>query len=285
MKKILTGLCLLPLLAYSQNFHFATRLGFAGYQGDLKQAKKALTQLNLFGSLGAQYDLTEHITARSYFSLTKVQGDDKRGNASMQKRNLNFQSKLSDWELTAQYNLYSLNDKWWTPYVFTGIGFFHFNPYTKDPAGNKAYLKPLSTEGEGFAPGSPDYKLTQFCLPIGFGATCTLGEDMRLGIEAGYRKTFTDYLDDVSRSYVDETSLSNARGSEAVTLAYRGNEVGSGPYPKAGTLRGNDRSKDGYYYIAITFSIRYWFDKYKQIAGMPSMRKDKRVGCPASRGF
>src|SRR5205807_1866651 len=103
MKKILTGLCLLPLLACSQNFHFATRLGFAGYQGDLKQAYKVFSQMNFLGSLGAQYDLSEHITARSYFTLSKLQADDKKGNATMQQRNLNFQSKLFDWELSGQY--------------------------------------------------------------------------------------------------------------------------------------------------------------------------------------
>jgi hypothetical protein len=50
-------------------------------------------------------------------------------------------------------------------------------------------------------------------------------------------------------------------------------------------MRGNAANNDGYYYIAATFSLRYFFDKYKQIAGIPGGRKEKRVGCPATRGY
>jgi hypothetical protein len=283
MKKLLLYFCCLPILASGQNFHFSTRLGLAGYQGDLKS--NVLSQLNFMGSLGALYDLSEHITARSYLTLSKLRGDDKKGNATMQQRNLNFQTKLFDWELTAQYNLYSLNERWWTPYAFAGVGIYHFNPYTKDVQGTKVYLQPLSLEGQGFLPGVAPYKKTQFSIPMGIGANYTLGEDTRVGIELGYRKLFTDYLDDVSGTYVDETALRSARGQEAVDLAWRGYEINGQPYPKAGAPRGNSKSKDDYYYIALTFSLRYWFDKYKEIAGIPASHKDKKVGCPASRGY
>jgi hypothetical protein len=282
MKKLLLCFCCLPILASAQNFYFSARLGLAGYQGDLKPGH-LLSQLKLLKSIGAQYDLTEHITARSYISFTKLQADDKKGTADMRQRNLNFQTKLLDWELTAQYSLFSLNERWWTPYVFTGIGIYHFNSYTKNAEGKQIYLQPLSTEGQGFQPGMAPYKLTQFSIPLGLGANYSLGEDTRIGIEAGYRKIFTDYLDDVSGAYVDESALRNARGQQAVDLAWRGGEVSGNPYPAAGTPRGNPKYKDGYYYVAVTFIIRYWFDKYKQIAGIPGSAREKKVGCPATR--
>jgi len=97
----------------------------------------------------------------------------------MQQRNLNFKTKLFDWELTAQYSLFNLNYRWWTPYIFAGIGVFHYKPYTYDSAGNKTYLKPLSTEGEGFMSGVKDYKLMQFSIPMGVGAEYSLNEDIR----------------------------------------------------------------------------------------------------------
>ena len=283
MKKLLISFCCFPLIALSQNFHFSARLGLAGYQGDLKAKSISLSQAKPLLSIGARYDLTEHISARTYFTFTSLQADDKKGTDSMQLRNLNFKTKIFDWELTAQYNLWSLNDHWWTPYVFAGIGIYHFNPYTKDSAGNKTFLKPLSTEGEGFMLGVKNYKLTQFSIPFGLGAEYSLNEDMRLGIEFGYRKTFTDYIDDVSTVYVDQTSLRNARGQTAVDLAWRGDEVHNSPYPAAGYIRGNSKHKDGYYYAAITYTVRYFFDKYKKIVGLPSGRKEKKVGCPASR--
>ena len=283
MKKLLIGFICFPFISNAQNFHFAARLGLAGYQGDLKAHSITLSQAKLMGSLGVRYDLSEHITARSYLTLASLQADDKKGTATMQERNLNFKTKLFDWELTAQYSLFNLNDRWWTPYVFAGIGIYHFNPYTTDTADNKFYLKPLSTEGQGFTQGVKEYTLTQFSVPIGIGVDYALNEDMRLGLEFGYRKLFTDYLDDVSGSYVDQTSLSSARGQTAVDLAWRGDEIKPAPYPAAGTPRGNNKQKDGYYYFAVTYTVRYFFDKYKEIVGIPSGKKQKRVGCPATR--
>ena len=283
MKNLLLAFCCFPILCLGQNFYFSGRLGLAGYQGDLKAKAISLSQTKPMLSIGARYDLSEHITARSYLTFTSLKADDKKGTAIMQQRNLNFKSKILDWELAAQYSLFSLNDRWWTPYVFAGIGAFHFNPYTKDSAGHKIFLNPLSTEGEGFMPGVKNYKLMQVCIPFGFGAEYSLNEDMRLGIEFGYRKTFTDYIDDVSTVYVDQNSLLAARGQTAVDLAWRGDEKGGSPYPAAGAPRGNSNRKDNYYYFAITYTVRYFFDKYKQIVGLPSVKKPKRVGCPASR--
>jgi opacity protein-like surface antigen len=285
MKKLFVIIFYFPVAAFAQNFHFAARLGLAGYQGDLKAHSITLSQTKLMGSIGVRYDLSEHFTARSYLTLTSLKGDDKKGTASIQTRNLNFQTKLFDWELTAQYNFFSLNDKWWTPYVFAGIGLYHYNPYTKDSAGNKVFLKPLSTEGEGFAQGVKNYKLTGFSIPVGLGIDYALNENMRLGFEFGYRKIFTDYLDDVSTNYVDKNALLNARGQTAVDLAWRGDEINGAPYPVAGTDRGNPKQKDGYYYFAITYTVRYFFDKYKEIVGLPSGRREKKVGCPATRSY
>ncbi|MCW3118330.1 MAG: hypothetical protein JWM28_2412 [Chitinophagaceae bacterium] len=284
MKKLLLISCLFPIIGSAQNFHFSVRAGIASYNGDLKKKSFGFSQSSFIGSLGAKYDLTEHITARTYFSLTSLKGDDKKGNPVMKDRNLNFKTSVLEWELGAQYNFLNLNDSWWTPYVYAGIGVFHFNPYTKDVNGNKTFLKPLSTEGEGFIPSVRKYSLTQFSIPFGLGAERSLNEDMKVGIELGYRKLFTDYLDDVSNVYTDEAALLAAKGQKAVDLAYRGYEIGAGPYPGAYTTRGNPKSKDGYFYIALTYTVRFYFDKYKQISGLPSYKRDKKVGCPASRG-
>jgi hypothetical protein len=201
----------------------------------------------------------------------------------MQLRNLNFKSKVLEWEIGAQYNFFNLNDRWWTPFAYLGFGFYHFKPYTNNVNGDKVYLQPLSTEGQGFLPGTKNYKLTQLMIPFGIGGEYALNEDMRVGLELGYRKLFTDYLDDVSNVYVDEMALLAARGQTAVDLAYRGDEVGAGHYPAANSTRGNADNKDGYFYIGITFTYRAIFDSYKRIAGLPAYKRDKKVGCPASR--
>ena len=283
MKKLLILLLAYPLISNAQNYYISGRLGMANYQGDLKAKSISFSQSKLLGSIGGRYDFSEHVIARSYISFTGLQADDKNGTASMQSRNLNFKTKIIDWELTGQYNFFSFNDKWWSPYVFAGIGLYHFKPYTQDANGAKVYLQPLSTEGEGFISGVKNYKLTQFSIPFGLGAEYSLNEDTRVGLEFGYHKIFSDYLDDVSTSYVDEATLLGARGQTAVDLAWRGDEKGGGPYPPAGTIRGNPKNKDAYYYLAITITRRLIFDQYKEIAGLPSSKKQKKSGCPASR--
>jgi hypothetical protein len=74
-----------------------------------------------------------------------------------------------------------------------------------------------------------------------------------------------------------------AKGQTAVDLAYRGNEVGAGGYPAAKTPRGGSNVKDGYYYMALTVTVRSFIDQYKRIAGLPAYNRDKKVGCPATR--
>ncbi|HET7898060.1 MAG TPA: outer membrane beta-barrel protein, partial [Flavisolibacter sp.] len=140
MKKLFSCLCFLPFAAFAQDFHFSFRLGASSYTGDLAQHAVNTSGIKPMFSLGARYDLSEHLTARTYFSFLGVGADDKNGTASMKARNLNFKTKLFDWELTAQYNIFNLNDKWWTPYVFAGGGIFHFNPYTTDAGGDKVFL-------------------------------------------------------------------------------------------------------------------------------------------------
>ncbi|HUS00550.1 MAG TPA: hypothetical protein VMY77_02420, partial [Chitinophagaceae bacterium] len=163
------------------------------------------------------------------------------------------------------------------PYVFAGIGYFHFNPYTEVTPGNKIFLKPLSTEGQGFVSGQVPYNLSQFSIPFGGGIKLSLSDDVRVGVELSLRKTFTDYLDDVSTIYVDDNILLANRGQLAVDLAYRGDDVGSGPYPVEGTPRGTLAAKDWYYFTGVTLSFRLGAGGG---GGGRGGRKSK-VGCPA----
>lgn len=282
MKKIVLLLCFVPVLGFSQNLFLSFRAGLSNYQGDLQDKGFTFKKSKFIGSIGVRHDLSEHITLRSYISFTKLAADDKNSSsASANARNLNFTTGLQELEISGQYNIFSLNDKWWTPYFFAGVSFFHFKPYTT-AGNNKVFLQPLSTEGEGVVSGVKKYKLLQLGIPIGVGADYAITEDLRIGLEFGYRKTFTDYIDDVSDRYVDYTTLLNAKGQTAVDLAYRGDELpGGAPYPVAGTLRGNSKHKDAFYFTTLTITWRPFVDQYKRTSGIASMKKaKKKVGCP-----
>ena len=283
MKKLFFLLACFPLGLSAQNIYFSARAGLSNYQGDLQAKPITFSQGGFLGSFGMKYDLSEHFVARTYFSLTTLKADDKKGSATMQMRNLNFKSNLFEWELGAQYNLFSYNDKWWTPYISAGVAVYHFNPFTTAMDGTKTFLQPLSTEGQGFVAGVKPYKLTQIAIPISFGGEYAINEDMRVGIEFGIRKLFTDYIDDVSKEYADQSALLAARGQTAVDLAYRGDEIGTEPYPAAGTARGNEKLRDGWYFAAVTFTVRSFVSQYKRIAGLPAYKREKKVGCPSTR--
>jgi opacity protein-like surface antigen len=266
----------------AQNWHVSGRFGFSNYQGDLQDRRLSLSQAKLAGSIGLRYDISEHFTARGFFTLSTLMAADVNNKSTeLQKRNLDFHSRLFDWELGLQYQIFSLNNKWWTPYVFAGIGVLNFKPATRDINGNKVFLQSYSTEGQGFVRGVSPYSSWQLMIPYGFGAEYAVTEDLKVGLEFGYRSTFTDYLDDVSGTYADQAILLNKKGPEAVALAYRGNET----YPTAGSLRGNANNKDSYYFVQLTVTLRPYVDWYARTSGVASMKKNKKVGCPSTRGI
>jgi hypothetical protein len=260
MKKFLLLGLLMPFFAHAQ-WHVNLFGGFSNYFGDL-QSKPYTTQQGhgAFG-LGLQYDLSNHVSVLSNLTYGKVGAADRyNSKADLIARNLSFQSNIFEWNVLGEYNLLSLEKNKFTPYVFAGLAVYHFNPYATDTLGRKAYLKPLSTEGEGLPgyPGSKPYALTQLAVPFGGGIKLRISDDVVIAYEIGLRKLFTDYLDDVSRRYVDEATLLAAKGPQAVELAYRGNELKqgtAGTYPTDGTVRGNSKHQDWYYFSGIRVSI------------------------------
>lgn len=261
MKKLifLAGMGL-PLLSFSQDLHLNLFGGFANYQGDLQQKKIALDQSSGALGIGLTYDINRHFSARAGLVYGVIGADDKKNGATLQPRNLNFKSGVFEGNLLLEYNILDLRYHRATPYVFGGIGIYHFNPYTYDTLGNRILLRPLGTEGQGL-PEYPDrkmYRLTQFALPFGAGVKLRVSDRILLGYEIGLRKTFTDYLDDVSTNYADAAVLGAARGPKAIEMAYRGGELkdGNPVYPAEGTKRGGSRYGDWYYFHGITVSIR-----------------------------
>jgi len=256
----------ISISSYSQNLHLNLFAGVANYKGDLQYNSSSGKQFTLRQprpavGIGAEYEITDKLFLRGGFTLGKINADDKKGYPDQVARNLNFTSPITDVMLGGGYYFFNLNEYLLTPYVFAGIAFFHFNPYTYDTSNQKVYLQPLSTEGQGFVAGREVYKLSQFSIPFGGGVKMSLTENIRMGVEVGIRKTFTDFLDDVSGTYVDENLLLTNRSQQAVDLAFRGYEVKSGtPYPAAGTARGTSITNDWYYFTGFTFSYRLGSD-------------------------
>ena len=244
------------LSANCQGFHINLFAGTSNYRGDLQSKRFTFNQAHLAGGLGFSYDLSQRLAVRAGFKIGKISGDDKYGRNSA--RNLSFSSQLTEGDIDFQYFITPLGARSLTPYFFAGLALYHYDPYTFDSTGTKYYLPPLSTEGEGFVAGRKMYSLTQVGIPFGAGVKLALSDNLNVGVELGFRKLFTDYLDDVSTTYVDKNLLLANRGQKAVELSYRGDEIkgGSLVYPNAGAQRGNPGSKDWYYFTGVTLSFR-----------------------------
>ena len=241
----------------AQNLHVDLIAGAANYQGDLQDKAFTLKQGHFAGGIGLSYDLTDRFSLRLGVLSGTISGNDQFGRNKI--RNLNFTSEIIEANAGIEYYLTQFfGDHPLTPYVYLGVALFHFDPFTNDSLGNKYYLKPLSTEGEGFVTGKRNYNLTQLSVPLGGGVKFLLSDRISISAELIFRKLFTDYLDDVSDNYVDQSLLLANRGAKAVELAYRSGELkaGSPVYPEGGRKRGSVRNKDWYYFTGITFSFR-----------------------------
>ena len=258
MKKLFFCLALLfpAVLIKAQRLYLTTFAGISNYQGDLQAKKFTFEQAHFAGGIGLAYQITDQLYGTASFKIGKLSGDDKIASKNS-LRNLKFSSPLTEVQLGLEYDLLNLNDQDLTPYIFGGVAVFHFNPSTIDTAGNTIYLQPLGTEGQGFFNGRTKYNLTQFSVPFGGGIKLALNENIRVSFEIGFRKTFTDYIDDVSTNYVDQALLLANNGQRAVELAFRGDELKPRlGYPAAGARRGNPSSNDWYYFSGLAISFR-----------------------------
>ena len=281
--RILFLVCLLfpAVLSAQQRLHVTLFGGFSNYQGDLQEKTFTFDQSNGAFGIGVKYDLTAHISVKTGLNYGRIEGNDKSNNPVLQARNLSFESKILEMNLLGEYNFFDLSQNRFSPYVFGGVALFRSNPYTHDTLGNKVYLQPLSTEGQGLSayPDRKPYKLIQFAIPFGAGVKMRINDNAVLGFEFGFRKTFFDYLDDLSKTYVNPNVLLQERGPKAVEMSYRGGELRTGnpTYPADGTIRGGSKYMDWYYFTGINLAVGINTGKSIFSGGR---RQKGRIDCP-----
>ena len=104
------------------------------------------------------------------------------------------------------------------------------------------------------------YKTLGFAIPFGAGVKYALNDKWVVGVEFGLRKTFTDYLDDVSTVYPDKDDLAQLRNDLAVTMSDRSiliPGVNDGQIGEAGRQRGESNNKDSYVMFGV--GLVYYF--------------------------
>lgn len=206
-----------------------------------------------------------------------LEGDDAviRGKGGYEEarkiRNSNFRSPITEAMVLAEVYptaLLGLDEESilmkLRPYGMLGVGVFHFNPQGTDPlTGEWVDLRPLHTEGQGF-PEYPErkmYSLTQLNIPMGIGVKYFLSDNVNLSLEILHRKTNTDYIDDVSTTYINPALfykyLPLAQAQLAERMANKtGGAASNGVRFKPGDKRGDPNNKDAYFSVNVKLGFR-----------------------------
>lgn len=218
MKKLLFILLFLEsIYCFSQKRERSTEFGgFGGvsyYFGELNPPATGQFRF-IHPSLGIL--LRRNFNSRFAFKTNlyygKISGSDSKAGISVfeKNRNLAFNSILIELSEQAEFMFYNFKvmdlNSYFSPYVFAGISVFYFNP------------KPKGAE-KNYLPIAPAF-------PFGTGVKLKFSHRYLIGAEWGFRKTFTDYLDDVSTVY------------------------------PTGSQRGDSKNRDWYSFAGITFTVR-----------------------------
>ncbi|MCB9360527.1 MAG: hypothetical protein H6587_08075 [Flavobacteriales bacterium] len=291
---LLITILLIPVLTHAQKWkrnrvEYSFGIGATNFLGDLGGANQVGTnglrdfelQATRMGAvLGYRYQLGESWFVRGNFDYVMVSGDDAlTEEPARNSRQLSFRSHLL--ELSGQleymlvkqksghlYRLRGVRGKSWfrfEVYVFAGIGGLWYNPQSRNQDGDWVSLKNLNTEGQGLPGGPKDYSGMTVVVPYGLGIRRNLGGSTRqgmwtIGLELSMRKTFSDYIDDVSNVYYDNSAIQAEYGDEAAYFAdpsglYHG-LVDDGKGGKIGQQRGDKDDKDAYMMGIISLNYK-----------------------------
>jgi len=245
-------------------------IGFTGFLGELGGANAVgsdgisdlnLDQNKLTVSLEYRYFIKRNFSTRAILLFGFLSGDDASTEEPFRNaRNLHFRATIFEASGMLEYflmreepgrnNPFSNQKFYLDLYVFAGLGITYFNPQAKYE-NTWVNLQPLGTEGQGLEGKAAKYSRFTPVIPIGFGFAKKFKNYWSVGLELSYRKTFTDYMDDVSTVYYDNEAIRDAYGDVAAYLADPSDPdsiIGTAP----GDQRGDSNQMDGYLTAVIT---------------------------------
>jgi Domain of unknown function (DUF6089) len=246
-----------------QEGEFGIGAGFGHYFGDLN-TRAHLNRPKIAATAFFRKNFGNYIAVRAGVSFAQLGYSDIYNdyNSFMLQRNLSFNSNIWELALQGDFNFFRFmpgeRGYNFTPYITFGVGIFNYDPFAL-LAGQKHYLRPLNTEGQGNSlyPERNPYGSMAVSFPIGAGVKYSINERINVGFELVHRITNTDYLDDISTTYADPSvfpPLPDGSPSTAFLLQDRSYELGE-PIGKPGLQRGNSKQKDqfitGIFYISF----------------------------------
>jgi hypothetical protein len=249
----------------AQPFYVSVSAGMAGYSGDLQAYLYNSHNVHLAFGANLKYNFNTRMSLRLGYNYGFLSASDANNNWDLRFRNLSFATNIHEGNIIIETDILNPENNRLVPYLLTGIGMYHFNPYYRDINSKKIFLHKLGTEGQNYGLTSP-YKLTQGILIGGAGVKFMLSEAITLTYEIGFRKLFTDYIDDVSTTY-------KLPPGPDVSFGFK--EIGTTYANRYGRTRGGSTRDDLYYFATLGVSIGIG-DILQRITGIESMRSPTR---------
>lgn len=261
--------------------NFLGELGGANREGTNFVRDLEISMTRPATHIGLRYRITETVSTKLMLSYGILRGDDKlTTEVHRNYRNLAFRSPIAEFSNQFEYSIIrekqghrynlrrvrGLKGFRTNTYFFIGFGVIYFNPKNKYQ-GKWHALQPLGTEGQGLVPTRKKYSRINMAIPYGIGFKYGINRRANIGIEFGARKTFTDYIDDVSTTYFDNQMIREARGDIAAYLADPSDK--SRPnWTAAYEQRGDAKDRDAYMFLIVNLTYKLYTTK----GGMPKFR-------------
>src|SRR5215217_915696 len=247
---LLTGLNL-----KAQTVELGLAAGGTGYIGDLNQ-DKPLKISGISASAFVKMNLDPYWAVGLHYTYGKIKANDANSdNSQFRDRNINFTTPLNEISLQIDFNFFEYfaggGRRNFTPYIFTGVGAVLFNPKaTYD--GTKYNLRFYKTEGQG-----EPYKNYTFSIPYGAGVKVRLKENWGFFSQIGYRTAYSDYLDDVSKRYPNESKWPEGDPAELRDTRRRLSDPSVSQFGTPEVQRGDIRKRDTYMFVGIGISYTF----------------------------
>jgi hypothetical protein len=170
--------------------------GGAYYLGDINRTHILPSNLHLGAFLRYNYD--SRFALKTSLGFGRIQGNDANSSAGFNNlRGLSFQNDIYELSSVIEFNFFDFmpfrDDSYKaTPYAFLGLSYFIHNPKLQTDDGLVA-VRNAQLEGES-------YSAHQAAIPFGAGIKIK-GKGYGIGLFWGIRKTWTDYLDDISTNF------------------------------------------------------------------------------------
>ncbi|MFT5724087.1 MAG: hypothetical protein ACI9JN_001204 [Bacteroidia bacterium] len=242
------------LISTAQNWEYGAMVGASNYHGDLAY-NIVPTETHLAAGIHIRYNFTPYWSYRPSVLYTTISGSDANFD-EYRLRNLSFQSKIWEFNNVFEFNFLPFGSrilsKDFSSYATLGLTVFRHNP--KAVFGDRTIgLRDLRTEGQS---SKEQYGLLQLAIPFGGGVKYNVNKNLVIGFEVAWRKTFTDYLDDVSGLYPDMQDQRDRYGDLSANMSDRSWEIAGEPLSVAGDERGDPAINDFYFITAFTISYR-----------------------------